>query len=95
MIPIGQISLNFDLSEYKAVVDEENKKMHREQLYMQIVQPDFISYDLRDLPNQRIQNLCKQHNIPLLAWTVKDVDDQETAEENCDNIIIEGSDSYL
>lgn len=95
MIPIGQISLNFDLSEYKAVVDEENKKMHREQLYMEIVKPDFISYDVRDLPNQRIQNLCKQYNIPLLAWTVKDADDQEMAEENCDNIIIEGSDSYL
>lgn len=95
MIPIGQISLNFDLSEYKAAVDEENKKLHREQLYMQIVQPDFISYDVRDLPNQRIQNLCKQHNIPLLAWTVKDADDQETADENFDNIIIEDSESYL
>ncbi len=95
MIPIGQISLNFDRSEYKDVVDEVRKKMHREQLYMEIVEPDFISYDIRDLPNQRIQRLCKQHNIPLLAWTIKDGDEQETAEESSDNIIIEGSNSYL
>lgn len=95
MIPIGQISFNFDRSEYKDVVDEVRKKMHHEQLYMEIVEPDFISYDVRDLPNQRIQNLCKQHNIPLLAWTIKNGDEQEIAEESSDNIIIEGSNSYL
>ncbi len=95
MIPIGQISLNFDQGEYKDVVDESTKRIHREQLFMNIIAPDFISYDVHDLPNQIIQNLCKQHNIPLIAWTIKDADDQETAEESSDNIIIEGSNSYL
>lgn len=94
MIPIGQISLNFNRDEY-ASVNEMQKKLHREQLYIDIVTPDFISYDIRDLPNPKVQNLCRQHNIPLIAWTIKDADDEEIAEECCKNIIIEGSTSYL
>lgn len=94
MIPIGQISLDFNRDEY-AGVNEMQKKLHREQLYIDVVTPDFISYDIRDLPNPKVQNLCRQHNIPLIAWTIKDADDEEIAEECCQNIVIEGSTSYL
>lgn len=93
MIPIGQISLDFDRNEY-ASANEIQKKLHREQSFIDVVTPDFISYDIRDLPNPKVQNLCRQHNIPLIAWTIKDAADEEKAERYCKNIIIEGSTSY-
>ena len=95
MIPVGQISLDFDQSKYKDTVTEEMKKIHREQSYMDIIVPDFICYNMHDLPNLRIQCICKQHGIPLLAWTIKTAEEQETARQYCDNIIIEGANSYL
>ena len=93
MIPCGLISMDF--SRIKNEVGEEFCKLHAEQAYFRVFSPDFISFNVLDL-DVRIKQLCDEHNIPLLGWTVRDEDTQQQAiDYGCDNIIIEGRKTYL
>lgn len=49
--------------------------------------PDFISYDVRCLPNRRVENVRKK--IPVLGWTVRTKADFAIAKKYCDNYIFE------
>lgn len=49
--------------------------------------PDFISYNIKNLPNKKITNL-KKRKI-LLGWTVKDKKEYERLKDYCDNFICE------
>lgn len=51
--------------------------------------PDFIAYDINDLTPE-IAQLCKQRQIPLIGWTVKNQQQYEKALQYCDSIIYEG-----
>ena len=53
-----------------------------------ITKPDFISYDIRELPRKRITNLRKKKLI--LGWTIKNEEDLKKAKKYCDNYICEG-----
>ena len=52
-----------------------------------ITKPDFISYDIRTLPNHKINKLRK-HKL-ILGWTVRTEEDLENAKKYCDNVICE------
>ncbi len=54
--------------------------------------PDFISYDIRALPNNRVRKLRK--NKLILGWTVKSKKDLEYAQDYCDNFICENIDFH-
>lgn len=54
--------------------------------------PDFISYDIRALPNNRVRKLRK--NKLILGWTVKSKKDLEYAQNYCDNFICENIDFH-
>ena len=56
-------------------------------LYNIITKPDFISYDIRALPNKKVSKLRK--NILILGWTIKNENDFEKAKKYCDNFICE------
>ncbi len=93
LIPCGIISTDF--SDRIDVVGQEFYEMHKECAYLDIMTPDFISYDVRYLYNGIAQKVARQKNIPLVVWTVKDENEQEFAFDNeCDSIIIEGAKSY-
>ena len=49
--------------------------------------PDFISYDIRSLPNKRIEKI--RHKMPILGWTVRSRQDLAIAKKYCDNYICE------
>ena len=55
-------------------------------LYL-IAKPDFISYDIRALPNKRISRYKKKRLV--LGWTIRNNDDLEKAKKYCDNYICE------
>lgn len=94
MIPCGVITMDFE--PLKDVVGEEFCKLHASTSYTQILTPDFISCDVNYLDNGIVSSLCGNLHIPLLAWTIKDADDQDFAfASHCDNIIIEGAKSHL
>ncbi|MEZ5757273.1 MAG: glycerophosphodiester phosphodiesterase family protein [Emcibacteraceae bacterium] len=49
---------------------------------------DFIAYDIRILPN-KVTRYCREHNIPVLTWTVRSEEERIKAKDNTDNIIFE------
>lgn len=51
--------------------------------------PDFIAYDVDDLPNKRV-SYFKEKNIPILLWTIRNQTQIETHKDLFDNIIFEG-----
>ena len=55
-----------------------------------ITKPDFISYDIRALPNKRISKLRK--NKLILGWTIRNEIDLVKAKKYCDNYICENID---
>ena len=51
--------------------------------------PDFIAYDIDDLPNKRV-SYFKEKGIPVLLWTVKNQIQMNTYATIADNVIFEG-----
>lgn len=93
MIPCGLITMDF--AAIQDQVGEEFCRVHKEKTYLEFFSPDFISVNVDDL-DTTLARLCEERQIPLLGWTVKDGDAQQQAlDDGCDNIIIEGSKSYL
>lgn len=94
MIPCGIITKDF--SSLKSEVGNEFYELHETAGYTKIIKPDFISCDVNYLENKLAVDLCDELNIPLLAWTIKNQEDQELAKDyHCDNIIIEGAKTYI
>ena len=56
-------------------------------LFNFISKPDFISYDIRALPNKKIQKLREKQLI--LGWTARSNEELEKAKKYCDNVIFE------
>ena len=74
--------------------DFKNEKMNilkriflSKMLYNCISKPDFISYDIRALPNKKVKKLRK--NKLILGWTIKNKEDLKKAQIYCDNYICE------
>jgi glycerophosphoryl diester phosphodiesterase len=49
------------------------------------IKPDFISYDFHDLPNKYIKN----KNVPVLAWTITNKNEEAEALKYAQNIIFQ------
>lgn len=62
---------------------------------MNILTPDFISYNINYLGNMITKSICEETRIPLLGWTISDAETQNMADDYCcNNIIIEGAKTY-
>lgn len=51
-------------------------------------QPDFLAYDVRDLPS-RFAARARRRGIPVLTWTVRGAEDARRARRHADQIIYE------
>ena len=75
------------------VVTEGNDKalpgMIRRRLSLWHAQPDFLAYDIRDLPS-RFAAGQRRRGLPLLTWTVRSPEHRERAELHADAPIAEG-----
>ena len=75
------------------VVTEENDKalagMIRRRLSLWHARPDFLAYDIRDLPS-RFAAGQRRRGLPLLTWTVRSAEHRERAAKYCDAPIAEG-----
>ncbi len=59
----------------------------KKMMFNKRIKPDFISYDVRNLPNRFVK---KYKNLPLLGWTVKSQEQFLEAIKVVDNVIFEG-----
>ena len=80
-IPRGMLSSFFDEIHlpfiYKAVL----KRL----FFFKWAKPDFISYDINNLPNKYIRN----RNVPILTWVITSRDMEKIALSHADNVIFE------
>jgi len=76
------------------VVTEENdcgfKGAFRRHLWLWIARPDFLAYDIRDLPS-RFAAAQRKRGLPLLTWTVRTPELRERAQLFADAPIAEGA----
>lgn len=80
--PVGQLaepSLAIKPLKYLFDYCQLNTRMH----------PDFIAYDIDDLPNKRV-SYFKEKGIPVLLWTVKSQSQMNLHTSIADNVIFEG-----
>ena len=100
--PVAIMSFNPEVSRWFAVhapgivrglvVTEEGKRGVRGRIerYMALwrAQPDFLAYDIRDLPS-RFAAAQRSRGIAILTWTVRTQAQEETAHRHADQIIHE------
>lgn len=85
----GQLSSDFKNKKISKI-----KKYILKNMYFNIItKPDFISYDIRSIPNKKITKL--KEKMPILGWTVKTPSDLEKAKKYCNNFICENLDTEL
>lgn len=76
------------------VVTEEHGKTLagriRRHLALWHARPDFLAYDIRDLPN-RFAAEQRKRGLPVLTWTVRNAEHRERAAAYADAAIMEGS----
>ncbi|MCD7768752.1 MAG: hypothetical protein LUH36_01335 [Oscillospiraceae bacterium] len=88
-IPCGQITLDFDKTEYRERVPEEYKKMHREARYYDYVIPDFISYRVGDFLQGVHRQRQQDYQLKSLGWAVGSGGDYYAHRKNYDQLLIE------
>lgn len=84
-IPRGQLSGGFEdttLAWYK-------KFLLSNLLLNGVSKPHFIAYESQKIPNLAT-GLARLKKIPLLAWTLRDEEEQQRVEKHVDNVIFEG-----
>lgn len=76
------------------VMTEENDKalagMIRRRLWLWHARPDFLAYDVRDLPS-RFAAAQRRRGLPVLTWTVRSPELAQRAAEHADAPIAEGA----
>lgn len=82
----GQLVSSFETFELNKVLKYFLKNMK----FNFITKPDFISYNIKNLPNKKVEKFRK--NKPVLGWVVRDNEDMNIAKEYCDNYICENID---
>lgn len=101
--PVGVMSFNPEVSRWFAlhaprvtrglVVSERGKRRHfrewaERRLGLWRARPDFLAYDVRDLPS-RFAARARDRGIPVLTWTVKGAKLAKVAARHADQIIYE------
>ncbi len=64
--------------------------MIRRHLFLWKARPDFLAYDIRDLPS-RFAARQRARGLPVLTWAVRSAEHRERAAEHADAPIAEGA----
>lgn len=84
----GQLSSNFKNEKWNIF----KKFIMKSMIFNIISKPDFISYDVKALPNKKIEKIRK--NKLILGWTIRDNKAFEEKKNYCDNFICENFDKF-
>lgn len=91
---VGWFARHSPLTVRGLVVTEEDDKalpgMIRRRLALWHSRPDFLAYDIRDLPS-RFASAQRKRGLPVLTWTVRNAEYRERAAAHADAPIAEGA----
>lgn len=102
--PVGVMSFNPEVARWFAshaprvvrglVVSEDGKRglkgMVERRLSLWRARPDFLAYDIRDLPS-RFAARARARGLAVMTWTVRDARQHRTASRHADQIIYEAA----
>lgn len=80
-IPRGMLSSFLDGVKLPSVY----RKLIKSLAFFKLVKPDFISYDIHNLPNKYIE----KRGVPVLAWTIRDKNMESEAMKVASSVIFE------
>lgn len=84
-VPRGQISGSLKDSDLDPAI-----RLGLQNLAMNpLTEPHFVAYELAALPHPAV-TAAREAGLPVVAWTVRSVEDRVRAEQVADNIIFEG-----
>ena len=75
------------------MTEEDDKAlpgMIRRRLWLWHARPDFLAYDIRDLPS-RFAAAQRRRGLPVLTWTVRSAEHVERAAQHADAPIAEAA----
>jgi hypothetical protein len=91
---VGWFARNSPQTVRGLVVTEEGAKALagrlRRHLWLWKARPDFLAYDVRDLPS-RFAAAQRRRGLPVLTWTVRSAEHRERADAHADAPIAEGA----
>jgi hypothetical protein len=74
---------------HSATLAPEVRKSYAALEQVSIARPDFLALDHRMLPSAEAERY-RQQGMPIIAWTVRTLEEGERLEPYCDNVIFEG-----
>ncbi len=89
-IPRGYVGMGaYEYPDYETIPADEKRAMAH-LLHFTEMQPDFLSWNVKDLPHAA-PFLCRSAlGIPVSAWTVRTAEDVAKASAHADQIVFEG-----
>src|SRR5690625_1202149 len=82
----GQISSFFDDEKYPKFI----KWFYKSMIFNKINKPDFISYNINNLPNKYVDKFKKNKNVITLGYTAKNKEQYKFDISYLDNVVFEG-----
>jgi glycerophosphoryl diester phosphodiesterase len=88
--PRGIVAMSqYDYPDYVSIPDDEKRAMAN-LLHFSEMQPDFISWHVKDLPHAA-PHLCRVAlGLPVMTWTVRNPEDIRSAQQYADQMVFEG-----
>lgn len=94
-VPNGIVSEHFqNTDEWKFLSRSQRFKLSK-MLHWPQTRPDFISYNINDLPNRSVSLFENLMSVPTICWTIRTAEQAARAEKICDQITFEGFDPRL
>jgi len=91
-VPNGIVSEHYrDTEEWRFLSRFQRFKLSK-MLHWQQSKPDFISYDINDLPSRAVSLFENLMSVPVICWTIRTPEQAAKALKICDQITFEGFD---
>ncbi|WP_319529030.1 glycerophosphodiester phosphodiesterase family protein [uncultured Cohaesibacter sp.] len=88
--PRGILSLDYSKSKAEEDLGKDDPYALTHMLHVMETEPDFISYNAKDLPMPGVDLLKAIYGLPVICWTIRSPEEQKIALKHCDQVTFEG-----
>ncbi len=89
--PIGVVAeASYDGPDWDFLTDEQKRQFADWEELMR-ARPDFVSFNVDDLPHKTPFFMKELHGLPVMTWTVRSAAQREAARKWADQIVFEGA----
>jgi glycerophosphoryl diester phosphodiesterase len=89
-VPLGMVAMaSYDAPDWGALPAGKRDEL-AQRAYMARVRPDFLSWNVDDLPHEFVRRCRDELATPVTVWTVRTADQAKAARAFADQIVFEG-----